>query len=277
MMESLFALPLGAGAEVVLFMMLYRLSPLNAKQAAVVVFLIAATAVLLYSLLNWPGADVLAMYIAVLAVAAYLLAIVNNVREQRQPETGGNQRWFHWGPAIIVIFFVLLFALDGLLVVISRQGLPEPVADRLLPRSDQQERVRSVFPGTVTNDFQKKEALYNRYLEQVKRQEQRGWQVHKGWLQTPLTGEPATFQVRVLEADGAPVRFASVSGIFQRPADSRADRAFDMQETEPGLYRTDVILPEPGRWRLLLKIRRGEQLHELHASTMVETTGQARP
>ena len=267
MLESLLALPLGAGVEVVLFLALYRLAPLNGKQAAVVTALVAITALLLYSLLDWPGADVLAMYIAVLAVTAYLLAIISHAREQ-QPATTGR-RWFHWGPAIIVIFFVVLFALDGVLVVISRQGLPEPVADSLLPKADRQERVHSVFPGTVANDFQKKEALYNQYLEQVKRQEQRGWQVHKGWLQPPVAGETATFQVQVEEADGAPVRFAAVSGVFQRPSDSREDRPFDMQEIEPGVYRAALSLPEPGLWRLVLKVRRGEQLHELHATTSV--------
>lgn len=274
MLESLLALPLGAGAEVLLFLALYRLTPLGGKRSAVLVVLIAVTALLLYSLLDWPGADVLAMYLAVLAVTAYLLGIVSHAREQRKAQADG-QRWFHWGPATIVIFFVLLFALDGVLVVISKQGLPETVADRLLPRSDSQEGVRSVFPGTVANDFQKKEALYNQYLEQVKRQEQRGWQVHKGWLQPPVAGAPAAFQVQVLEADGAPVQFATVSGIFQRPADSRKDYPFDMREIEPGLYRVAVSLPEPGQWRLVLRVKRGEQLHELHAGTSVG--GRAKP
>jgi nitrogen fixation protein FixH len=269
MLESMLALPLGAGAEVLLFLALYHLSPLNGKQAAVVVVFVAITALLLYSLLDWPGADVLAMYVAVLAVTAYLLGIISHAREQRQPEASGGRRWFHWGPAIIVIFFVVLFALDGVLVVISKQGLPEPLADRLLPGLEKQERVRSVFPGTVANDFHKKEALYNQYLEQVKRQEQRGWQVRKGWLQSPVADTPAAFQVQVQEADGAPVRFATVSGIFQRPSDSREDQPFDMQEIEPGLYRVALSLPEPGMWHLVLTVRRGEQLHELHASTSV--------
>jgi nitrogen fixation protein FixH len=269
MLESMLALPLGAGAEVLLFLALYHLSPLNGKQAAVVVVFVAITALLLYSLLDWPGADVLAMYVAVLAVTAYLLGIISHAREQRQPEASGGRRWFHWGPAIIVIFFVVLFALDGVLVVISKQGLPESVADRLLPGLEQLERVRSVFPGTVANDFQKKEALYNQYLEQVKLQEQRGWQVRKGWLQPPIADAPAAFQVQVQEADGAPVRFATVSGIFQRPSDSREDQPFDMQEIEPGLYRVALSLPEPGLWHLVLRVKRGEQLHELHASTSV--------
>ncbi len=265
MLQSLFALPLFAIAAALVFLLLYRLTPMNGKQAATVVALLSTAAVVVYSLWHWPGADVLAMYVAVLLVTAYLLGIVSHAREHRQ--AGG--RWFHWGPAAIVIFFVVLLAVDGVLVTISSQGLPGPVADFLLPESAQHQQVRSAFPGTVARDYQKKESLYNAYLEQVKRQEQRGWQVHKGWLVDPVAGRQTAFQVQVTEADGAPLASARVSGVFQRPSDSRMDQRFTMQEIEPGLYRVILALPEPGAWNLVLNVRRGTQLHELHASTSV--------
>lgn len=270
MLQSLLALPLGVGAEVLVFFILYRLTPMNGRQAAVVIAMLALASLLIYSLLDWPGADVLAMYVAVLLVTAYLLGIVSSAREQHQRDGAQGKRWFHWGPAIIVMFFVALFALDGVLVVISKQGLPRSIADRLLPKQNQPENVNSVFPGVVARDFQKKEALYNAYLEQVKRQHARGWQVSKGWLVAPSAGRPETFQVRVTERDGAPVAFANVSGSFQRPSDSRLDQSFRLTEAEPGLYRGQVLLPEPGTWRLVLQIRRGDQLHEIHADTSVK-------
>ncbi len=271
MLESLLALPLGAGAEVLLFLVLYRLTPMSGKQTAVVVAMLAVTAVFLDSLVDWPGADVLSMYVAVLLVAGYLLGIISSAYEQRQQEGAQGRRWFHWGPAVIVIFFVTLFALDGVFVVIAKQGLPRHIADWLLPKQDQKEEVNSVFPGVVARDFQKKEALYNAYLEQVKRQRARGWQVSKGWLDdTPRAGRPETFQVRVKDRNGVPVASASVSGTFQRPSDSRRDQPFVLKEVEPGLYRGQLILPEPGMWHLVLQIRRGKQLHEVHADTSVK-------
>jgi nitrogen fixation protein FixH len=265
MLQSLFLLPLAATSEVLVFLLLYVLTPLNGKQAALIVALLSTGAVVVYSLSDWPGADVLSLYVAVLALTAYLLGIVSNAREHQQ----ANGRWFHWGPAIIIIFFVVLLALDGVLVVISSQGLPAPVAEFLLPESTAHRQARSVFPGTVANDFQKKEGLYNEYLQQVERQERRGWQVNKGWLRAPVAGQQAAFQVQVSEADGAPLRFAQVNGLFQRPSDSRLDYRFAMQEIEPGLYRVILALPEPGTWDLVLTVKRGAQLHELHASTSV--------
>lgn len=274
MLQSLFALPLGAGAEALLFLILYLITPFNGRQVAVITVVLALATLFLVSLTDWPGADVLAMYVAVLAVTGYLLGIISHAREQRRVDQQAGRRWFHWGPAIIVIFFVVLFALDGVLVVVSKQGLPGPIADRLLPKSSQQQNVRSVFPGTVANDFQKKESLYNEYLEQVKQQEQRGWQVNKGWLLAPVVGREVPFQIQVSDADGAPVDFAEVSGIFQRPSDSSMDRSFDMHEIEPGLYRRVLALPQPGQWNLILTIRRGDQVHELRASTTVAESGE---
>jgi nitrogen fixation protein FixH len=272
MLQSLLALPLSAVLEVLLFLGLYRLTPLSGKQAAVVVALVSLTALLLFSLVNWPGADVLAMYVAVLGVTAYLLGIVSHSYAGRRAATAGRRRWFHWGPAAIVGFFLLLFALDSVLVTVSRHGLPPRLAQLLLPGSGAAQ-LRSVFPGTVASDFQKKEAHFNAHLEQVKRQEERGWQIAKGWLGTPVQNAPAVFQVQVHEANGAPLRSAGVSGAFLRPSDSRRDTSFRMQEVEPGLYRTQLTLPEAGLWNLVLSVRKGEQLHELRARTRVLAAG----
>jgi nitrogen fixation protein FixH len=273
MLQSLLALPIGAGAEVLVFLLLYRLSGLGSKRSALLVAFVFIVALLSYSMFNWPGADVLAMYLAVLSVTPYLLGIISNAREQRLQEAGGKRRWFHWAPAILVTFFVCLFALDGVLVTIARKGLPQSTADRLLPKTYREEHIQSMFPGTVANDFQRKEALYNQYLEQVREQEQRGWKVDKGWLRKPVAGTPAAFQVRVEESDGAPVRFADISGVFQRASDSRDDQSFAMKEVEPGLYRVVLNLAQPGMWYLALKIKRGEQLHQVHASTSVAAKG----
>ena len=94
-------------------------------------------------------------------------------------------------------------------------------------------------------------------------------------MSAPVAGVAVPFQVRVREADGEAVRFAEVGGVFQRPSDSRLDTGFRLEEVEPGLYRADLSLPEPGVWTLVLQIRRGEQLHELHATTSIAASPDA--
>ncbi len=269
MLQSLLAMPIAATAEVLLFLLLYGLTPLGSTAAALAVVLLAILSLLAYSLIDWPGADVLAMYIAVLSVTAYLLAIIASARDRRRAGDAGG-RWFHWGPALLVLFFLVLFAFDSLFVFVSRDGLPGPLSRWVLPHNDSGRQVKSVFPGVISRDFQKKEALYNDYLQQVEKQQARGWQISKGWLGTPVVGRSAVFQVRIVERDGTPVMGAKIAGVYQRASDSRLDQPFTMKELQDGYYQATLSLPEPGHWDLELIITRGEQRHELHARTSVQ-------
>lgn len=269
-MESLLALPLGVGIEVLVFVLLYRFTPLSGQQGAVIVVFLALAVTLPYSLVHWPGGDVLAMHIALYVVTAYVLGIIGYSRERRREQHGeGSGRWFHWGPAVIVLFFACVVLLNGVMVVLSKQGLPDALATWMLPKQDRKGEVTSVFPGTVSRDFQKKEALYNEYLEQVRAQTERGWQVRKGWLNAPQVGVPAVFQVDVQARDGSPVLGARVSGSFLRPSDKRLDQHFELVEKDTGVYRATLTLPAPGLWNLALRIERGEDVHEVHARTEV--------
>ena len=148
----------------------------------------------------------------------------------------------------------------------AEQGITGLFA-RLLPEPRGSEVVDSRFPGTVSHDFQEKEALYNAYLRQVEAQEARGWQVRKGWQHKPKVGESAVFIVAVSDRDGAPVSGATVSGRFLRTSNSRDDFAFAMDEAAPGEYRVQLTMPLPGLWELVLQVRRGDDLHEVRAQS----------
>ena len=91
MLQSMLALPLSAAAAVLLFALLHVLSPMNGKQVAVVVALVSLASLLIYSLIDWPGGDVLAMYVAVLLVTAYLLGIISHAREARGAAATGRE------------------------------------------------------------------------------------------------------------------------------------------------------------------------------------------
>lgn len=262
-MEVLLSLPIGLVVQLLVFFVLWRGVRMAAKAAALIVGLLALALYVPYAIIVWPGADVLALHIAVFLVTAYALGLIAGYREA-QIGAGG----FHWAPTLIIAFFVVLILFNAVLVVVATRGLPEPLARVFLPATGER-TVSSAFPGVVARDFQKKEALYNAYLEQVRTQQARGWVVRKGWVGEAHAGRPALFQVAVTDRDGAAVRGAEVRGSFLRASDTRLDQGITLAEVEPGVYQGAVTLPVHGAWELMLEIRHGEDRHEVRATTAI--------
>jgi len=263
----LISIGLGIVAELLLYFALRRIGRMAARSAAVLVALAALLAYVPYAMLDWPGADVFAIHLALYLVVAYMLAIAGG----RQVE--GKQGW-HWAPALIIAFFALVVGMNVVFLGVADKGISGIFA-QLLPEPRSGEVADSRFPGTVAHDYQKKEALYNAYLQQVEEQQQRGWQVQKGWEAQPVVGQPAVFLVRVHDAGGQPIEGASVSGRFLRTSNSAFDQSFEMIEVTPGSYRLETRLPLPGLWQLVLEVRRGEELHEIRALTSVQDPAKA--
>jgi len=261
---------LGIGALlIVLFnMALHRFSGIGATAAA----LIAAAAVFgLYipvTLIHWPGADVAALHLAIYMVTAFVCGLFFTTRTRKTAANASNRK-LHWGPMVIIGFFVVLVAADSVFVMLAERGLSSQWAATFLPASEGR-RITSIFPGVISHDFQKKEALYNAYLLQVERQRERGWQIRKGWLGPAVAGHTAVFQVVARTRDDRALRGAIVSGRFLRPSGSRFDQDFTMDEVEPGVYRSELILPQPGEWNLVLELRKGDDLHEIRARTRIQ-------
>lgn len=248
----------GVLAEVLVYLLLHRGFRLNGKAAATGVALLALLIYVPWAILTWPGADVFAIHVAIFLTAAYALGMIG----------GRVGRSWHWAPALIVAFFVVVIATNVVFLGVADRGISGLFA-RLLPEPRGSRVVDSRFPGTVSHDYQEKEALYNAYLRQVERQRDRGWRVRKGWLYRPVVGQPATFVVTVRDRDGSAIVGANVSGRFLRSSNSRDDFGFEMNEVAPGEYRRKLSMPLQGHWDLVLQVRRGKDLHELRASTSV--------
>ena len=244
--------------------LLWRLTPLKASQGATMVALATLGIYVPLAVLYWPGMDVFTLHLALYLVVSVAFGLIKGAREQ-----AGGRGGFHWGPAAIIGFFVFLVAVDATLLMVAEQGLTPALVNQVLPQSRQGGQVSSAFPGTVSHDFQEKEALFNQYLRQVERQQQRGWQVRKGWLAKPVAGRAEVFKLEARTQEGEPVTGGEVSGTFLRSSDSRLDRDFTLKEVEPGVYQAPVTLPRAGSWRLVLQLRRGDDLHEIRANTRV--------
>lgn len=265
----LLTIGLGILAEVIGFILLRRLLKLDSKTAAVSVAMLALLIYVPWGVITWPGGDVFAIHLALYLIVAYMLGIIGH----RQDAGGPAGRRWHWAPALLVAFFSFVVAVDVVFLVAAEQGITGLFA-RLLPEPRSGGVADSRFPGTVSHDYQKKEALYNEYLQQVQQQTARGWQTRMGWQQRPLAGQPAVFLLEVKDGEGAPVTGAVVSGQFLRTSNSEHDFAIEMIESEPGLYRLDTLMPLPGLWRLVLKVQQGDDVHEIRATTSIEGSAQ---
>lgn len=261
MNNLLLSLAAGLGLIVGASLLLFRFSRLGATSVAVLVALLALGIYLPVAILDWPGGDVLAIHLAVYLLAAFVCGVFLHHREQ------GKSGRLHWGPAVIIGFFVGLVVLCAVFIILAERGLSPSLSAYLLPAH--KGSVFSGFPGVTSHDFQQKEVLYNEYLQQVKRQQERGWQIQKGWLGRPAVGEPAVFKVVAHTREGDPLTGATVTGRFLRPADSRLDTPCTLPEVEPGVYQASLSLPAAGLWDLVLEVRKGEDLHEIRASTEV--------
>jgi nitrogen fixation protein FixH len=250
---------IGVTLEIVAFLLLRFLTKLDGKAMATIIALGVIGIFIPWVIINWPGGDVFAIEIGIFLVVAYVLGIIGR---------RAGKSW-HWGPAIIFGFFVMVVAVNVIFVTLAETGITG-IFSKLLPEPQTSSVANSRFPGTVSHDFQEKEALYNAYLKDVQEQQARGWQVRKGWERKPVVGESERFMIEVRDKAGAPIRGATVEGQFLRPSSSDDDFGFELVESaEPGYYDKALVMPRPGIWSLVLRITKGEDVHEIRATTSV--------
>lgn len=271
-------LTLGVGVLVsfILFFILYRGLRWSSRLSALTTVLLVEAVYIPLAALNWAGLDVFAIHFAFFTMTAAGLGIIFNQRDVQQPfdtaEEGLAKRRFHWAPMVIVVFFLLLAVVDATIITLANKGASADFVRRFLPEPQRQsaQNVTSAFPGTVANDFQKQYDQYNHYLARIREQGERGWQVHDGWVEKPLVGQPRLFRISLTDKNGQAVTGARVQVVFLRPADKSRDMQVELPETSPGRYGEPVTLNAPGLWNLMMTISRGEDVHEVQGDTWVE-------
>ena len=259
----------GVSLIATIFILMYRVSNMSGKMTATVMAFIVVAIYVPISIFSWPGADVFAIHIALYLVGVYVLGIVTSQRDLRR-KSGKEGFGFHWAPAAIVTFFVILLIMDSFFIMFATKGMNSNVANWLLPAPVSGGKVSSRFPGTVSHDYHQKQNQYNDYLKRFESQKLLSWTIRKGWLSEAVVNQPAIFRVEIKTNKNTALTRAKIKGQFLRPANSKRDMNFIMIEVEPGIYQQSITLTEPGNWDLILKIDKGNDHHEVRAKTVIK-------
>ena len=259
----------GVSLIATIFIVMYRVSNMSGKMTAIVMAFIVVAVYVPVSIFIWPGADVFAIHIALYLVGVYVLGIVTSQRDLRR-QSGKEGFGFHWAPAAIVTFFVILLIMDSFFIMFATKGMNADVAKWLLPEPLSGGKVSSRFPGTVSHDYHQKQNQYNEYLKRFESQKLLNWTIRKGWLGEAVVNQPTIFRVEIKTNQNEVVTKAEVKSKFLRPADSKRDMEYTMREIEPGIYQQSITLTEPGNWDLILKIQKDNDHHEVRAKTVIK-------
>lgn len=201
---------------------------------------------IVYASQHWAGGDVLAIHFAVYLANAGVLTVFGGMQQKKQS--------MHWAPKVIIGFFIFLALLNATLLTIASRGLPSGVAGFLLPNPDKQ-KVHTAFPGTVPHD---KNKSYQGHLARIEQQRELGWQATLQGVESLQSKQASVVTLLLIDKDGQPVSQAEVKVGLWRVANSRDDQSAEMREMEPGLYQTELLLPDAGRWLAEINIKKDD-------------------
>lgn len=280
---SLFiTLSVGVASVFILFFVFYKVLRWDNKLSALLTILLVMAVYVPFGVIHWAGMDVFAIHFAFFVMSGYGLGIITSHRRLKksldahmghvdeEPEQKG---WFHWGPAIIVCFFLILAVVDSIIITLASKGASSEFMERFLPEPRSGAKIVSAFPGEVSNDYQEKYDQFNNYLEDRVEQRERGWVISNGWQQKPVNGKASVFSIDVKDKEGQPVTGAQVEARFLRPGDSRLDQTLMLSEHVRGSYGNSVTLTAPGLWSVVLTVVQGEASHQTKGTTQVAAAG----
>lgn len=208
------------------------------------------------------GGDVLAIHLAVFMATAAVMGVFSATMRKKEK--------MHWGPKIIIGFFIFLAVFNAALLSVATNGLPQWMSNLILP-SESKEPVHTVFPGVIPHD---KNKLYAEHQAHVEQQRKLGWQVDLQGLDSLKADKTQPITLNLKDAQGQPIAADRVMLGFWRMANSKDDHSLELKASEPGVYRTEVLLEDEGRWVIELHIERGEDVYHTKRSLLVDAAPQ---
>jgi len=136
---------------------------------------------------------------------------------------------------MLVVFFGVVFGVNGLLTTLAIQTLP----------------------GTEVDSAYSASLAYEKEITAARDQDARAWKV-SAHVQRTADGR-ATVQVEAHDNKGLPMAGLTFQGRFERPTDRRADQPVGLTDVGGGIYRGSAALIAPGQWDLVLEGDAGGQ------------------
>ena len=301
MLNQNLLLTLGGGSLIAFlaFFIFYKVLHFKGITSSLITALVMLMLYLPFSILHWPGADTFAIHFAFFMMIAFGLGIITS----RNKGDEKRKKALHWGPIIIIVFFILLAMVDSTIINFATKGLEGGFAEMVLPKPQKLERkldeesialqekrnkkrlgddfkatylegvdtgVQSKFPGTVSYDVRNREAKYNSDLAQMKKQVARGWKIDGGWVNSPTINTTETFRLVMVDKNAAPLKDLRVEIDFMRPSDKSKDQRHIMSSMGDGSYEAVTNLPGAGVWNIEIKASRGEELYKIKGETTVQ-------
>lgn len=252
MFETLF----GGALLIIVFYYILRAFGVSNYWRGVISGTLSVTAYLAISIIKWPGGDVVSMHMAVFLATATVLTLIGG----RKP---GSAKRLHWGPKVIILFFLLLFVIDGGLLMISGQGVPPAVAKWLLPPAKKSTtQAHTAFSGVVPHGEEAAKTI-SQFMKSADKQRKLGWEIMVSGLDGLRQDDSASVAVSAKDASLKPLRGGVVKLAIARPGLVEPEQLAELVETDPGIYRGQLKIALPGIWVAAVQLQRGEDRFEM--------------
>lgn len=110
----------------------------------------------------------------------------------------------------------------------------------------------SSWNGVVTDNHYEKGLAFNTVIREQQRQDRLGWRGELDVGREPITRNDGrverTVSFSLYDRSGTAISPARVTGLLTHPIRSGLDRPFEMGETAPGHFSTELAFPNAGQW-----------------------------
>lgn len=197
-----------------------------------------------YSLFHAMTLDVLSIHLALFLATATVLTLVLGARKK------SDSSGIHWTIKIMIVFFLIIFIVNGAFVSISTNGVPPKVAAMFLPNA-KKNVVYTGFTG-VTRHGEEAASAESQALKAQDEMRKLGWKIEIDGV-NDLSILPAahnTVRVLILDPQGVPVNGAKVGVEFLRSDTQQPTPIQYLTQQSDGEYAGNLHIEDGGNWVL---------------------------